>query len=1029
MVIKGFNIFNASAGSGKTYQLTKAYLKQLLSAPSKQTFRQLLAITFTNKAVAEMKERILETLYEFSKTEIAEGSRTMFKEIAEELQLDLNILQARAEKTLKRVLHNYSYFEILTIDKFTHKIIRAFAKDLKISQNFEVALDGDLLLDEAIDQLLSRIGNDELITRILVDYALEKIDSEKSWDITYDLRKTGKLLFVETHYPHLQQLAEKEIAHFSELKSGLRQKMLLIQTQVVEKAKQALEKIIQMGFSYEDFPRQTLPNHFLKISQGEIDLRKLYINKIEESLIANTIVKKSVHKPTELLSAELLPLYLDSKEALHQLHFYKNAYNNVLPLTVLKEIAREVQKIQRDKEMLHISEFNKLISNEIKNQPAPYIYERLGERYRYFYIDEFQDTSVMQWQNLIPLIGNALEGQNEKGQQGALLLVGDVKQSIYRWRGGNPEQFLQLSESTANPFSIPPLVHLLDTNWRSHNEVINFNNGFFKHIASKFSKAAYEKLYETTGSQRKNSKTGGCVEISFVEEGSIDKDFYLEKTLETIEALIARGYDYSDISVLVRKNDQGILLANHLASNSIPIISSEGLLLKSSPKVSFLIALLQFIDSPEERIPRYEVLEYLFKGSAKKHDEIVRNLERLHEFLEEQYGFNVKAVSTLNVLDIVEKAIACFDLAPNTNAYITYFVDQLLELDQKTGITLFDFLRFWELKKEVWAISMPENLNAVSLMSVHKSKGLEFKFVIFPFADAKINDQLHSKKLWIPVNPENFHGFDHLLLNASKELEWYSETSRTMYFDEINAAELDDINVLYVALTRAILGVFIFTSSKKTGAYGSLFESYLRHLGIWNPSQSKFTFGCLPPKEAKTAAIPKNITIPFRYTTKTQNLSMAPASADRIQKSEQKEALQRGNRIHEILSNVHSSEDIEGTLQQKLQLSSLAESDQLWCKKKITAIISHPELKKYYEPQVHSKNEVELLDTDGTLLRPDRIVFSETGITIIDYKTGKFATSHRKQLEKYAQVLQKMGYVVLNRILIYIEEDIKPVFI
>ncbi len=1030
MVNTGFNIFNASAGSGKTYQITKAYLKRILSAPGVQTFRQLLAITFTNKAVAEMKERILSTLYAFSKAEVPTGNRTMFKEISDELQLEPSLLRQRAGETLKGVLHNYTFFEILTIDKFTHKIIRAFAKDLKISQHFEVELDTDLLLDEAVGELLSRVGHDPQITRILVNYALEKVDSEKSWDISYDLKKTGRLLFDETHYLRLQQLEKKEILRFSELKSSIKKKMTAVQTHVSHSAQQALATIERMGFSLEDFPRLTLPNHFRKIAEGETDPRKLYQNQIEENLTRNSIVKKSVLKSTTALSAELLQIYLSIKKGVYQYRFYKNAYNNVLPLTVLNEISKALKKTQSDKEILHISEFNKLISNEIRNQPAPYIYERLGERYRHYYIDEFQDTSVLQWQNLIPLIANALEGENQKGDPGSLFLVGDVKQAIYRWRGGNPEQLLQLCEGLVNPFSITPSLHFLHTNWRSYDEIICFNNGFFSHIASKFANPAYKKLYEATSNQKTAQKKGGYVEISFLEEGyDSDTDFYLTKVVKTIEVLTAKGFAYRDVTILVRKNNQGVLLANHLTNNAIPVISSEGLLLKNSREVSFLVALLQFMDSPEERASRYEILEYLLKNADNKHDRIVQHLDELPHFLATQYGFDIYVLGTLSTLDILERAIACFDLAPHSNAYVTYFMDQVIELDQKIGGTIYDFLRYWELKKDALAISMPDNLNAVTVMTVHKAKGLEFKFVLFPFADTKINDPLKTKVLWIPVNDMDFPGFDHLLLNASKELEFFSEASQHIYFNETRASELDDINVLYVALTRAVLGLFVYTSNKKSSSYGSFFEDYLQHLGIWDSLASTFTFGDIPDAVPTIRTASESGSIPYGYTTKPQNLLGVTTSPLRSGEANTKGALERGNILHDILARIHCREDIERIFSETVSSMPIPVHLQQQYKKAIIAIIEHPQLKQFFGLQINAKNEIELLDTDGSVLRPDRLIFSKNGVTLMDYKTGKFVESHKRQLEKYAYVLQRMGYVVLNRILVYITKDIKPVFI
>ena len=417
----GFEIFNASAGSGKTYQLTKSYLKLVLSNTSLQGFRQLLALTFTNKAVAEMKNRILDSLHNFGNPKTDKAHDPLFRELAIELGFSKQELERRASLTLKLLLHNYNFFEVSTIDKFTYRVIKTFAKDLRISQNFEVELNGEILLEEAIGQLLQDLDENEGLKKVLIEFSLEKVDADKSWNIVYDLKNIGKLIFNENHHHHLQHLKNKSIQDFGLLKRFILKKQQTLFSKTSNLAQKALDTIYDHNFDDTDFSRQTLPNHFKKIRAGERS-KKLYDNKLEDGLINGSLLLKKVEKDGTQLFIQLLNIYLEIKNSIYEYLFFKNAYANVLPLTVLNEISKKVSLIQKEKESLHISEFNKLISKEISNQPVPYIYERLGERYRHYFIDEFQDTSKMQWENLVPLIGNALETEDLNGEKGTLLL-------------------------------------------------------------------------------------------------------------------------------------------------------------------------------------------------------------------------------------------------------------------------------------------------------------------------------------------------------------------------------------------------------------------------------------------------------------------------------------------------------------------------------------------------------------------------------------------------------------------------------
>ena len=416
-----FKIYSASAGSGKTYALAKAYLILLLSNDAAVKFRQILAITFTNKAVDEMKTRILDNLYAFGQDVVPEKQKDLFQSLCDELSLTEEELRKRSKLILKRILHNYSFFEISTIDKFNHKIIKTFARDLHLSQNFEVELNLDLLLEEAVGRLLERAGNDEKLTEVLIAFSLEKIDDDKSWNITYDLVEIGKLLFQENHAEHINPLREKSISDFQDIQKRIASESRAIEEKVKQLAQIVLQEIENLGFELTDFSGGTLPNHFKKISEGFFDTKRLYANKLEENLRENKkILYAKDNRDSSVLASTVLVQYLLIKKNLHQLAYLQNIYGNIVPMTVLNEIAKEIKNIELDRDIIPISSLNAILSKEIKNQPVPFIYERMGEKYRHYFIDEFQDTSKMQWENLVPLIGNALESEDEKHERGSL---------------------------------------------------------------------------------------------------------------------------------------------------------------------------------------------------------------------------------------------------------------------------------------------------------------------------------------------------------------------------------------------------------------------------------------------------------------------------------------------------------------------------------------------------------------------------------------------------------------------------------
>lgn len=1033
-----YKIYSASAGSGKTYTLAKEYLKIILSSETSKSYRQILAITFTNKAVNEMKQRILDNLYAFSKTDITVTPSDLFLDVAKELSVSTEELQKRAKQVHKSILHNYAFFDISTIDKFTHRLIRTFAKDLKIPQNFEVVLDTELLLAEAVERLIAKAGTDKLLTNTLLEFTFEKIDDDKSWDISFDLNKVGKMLFNENNIEHLKSFKTKSITDFLALKKTITTALKNLEDASIEKAKAVQTIIDTEGIDIADFPRQTLPNHFKKVIEGEFNPTKLYNNKLEENLRDGKIFKASVKNAPEHIAPLLLEIYLSVKQSVYQRALYKNVYNNIVPLTVLNEIQKEINAICKERDQLTLASFNAIISKEIKNQPAPFIYERLGEKYRHYFVDEFQDTSELQWENLVPLIGNALESLDDYGKMGSLLLVGDAKQAIYRWRGGKAEQFIQLTNKEKLPYVLEPVTAELPKNYRSYSEVINFNNNFFSLSSDLLNNPTYAELYVSGNKQEVNTKEGGLVTLSFIpnEKEENDNDLYCTTVLETIEELtLEKKYNYKDICILVRSNSHSYVLADFLTAQNIPIISSESLLLKSSTKVTFLINLLKYSTQPKDKDTAYEILYFLADEKEGTHNFIQTHLNSLEEFLHSNYGFVINKLKQSSVYDAFEKAIHQFKLAEASDAYLISLMDEVLDVEQKDGVSAQTFLSYWEKKKDKLSLKAPDNINAVQIMTVHKSKGLEFPIVIFPFANSFIYGK--DEKIWLPVDPVHFNGFTEMLVTKKQEMEEYGELAAQLFTEEHSKMELDAFNVLYVALTRAVKALYVISKKEistkgepNINKYSGLFIKYLQQIGVWTDTELTYSFGNLDDAKASTKVISALNHIPYQYSTKDRPSFKILTQSGMLWESGRDVAMEKGNLIHLLLSYIKTKKDVDKAIAILIRDGHLAQQDKEVTKQKVLTIIEHPDLEIYYKEGNIVKNEKDIITAEGLLLRPDRVVINTNNeATIIDYKTGVPNNTYHQQVNSYATALEAMNYKIATKVIVYINDNITPEFI
>ena len=1055
-----FSLYDASAGSGKTYTLTKEYLKILFNSPTNDAYKKILAITFTNKAVEEMKSRIIDNLYDFSKENTSEKSMLLLKDIAKETGLSIATIKEKAKAIIKNIIHNYAAFGISTIDKFTHKVIRAFAQDLNLPSNFEVSLDTDALLQEAVDLVISKVGEEQTLTNLLIEFTKNKTDEDKNWDISKELFEVSKLITNENNANELTQFEDKTFDDFNHIKNVLKSKIEETIQETIENGKQIILFIAENGVEMDSFQKY-FTDHLNNIANNELKptQKKYFIPEdikikkgAKDAAIIESIMDEILHK-----LAKTYALY-------GKISFYQAFLQNINPLSLLNTIHLEFKNIQEEKNILSISDFNKIIFNEIQNQPAPFIYERMGEKYKHFFIDEFQDTSIMQWKNLIPLIDNAVASE-DNGVKGTLMLVGDPKQSIYRWRGGKAEQFIKLSK-TDNPNDLDEYpfsnkekeVFRLGTNYRSYSEVISFNNHFFAHLSNKFSNEDYADLYLNHSRQEINSKIGGYVNLSFIEVpkeeneeffSEFDEDnvysaktkYYLSKTLETIYNVLHKGFQFRDIVLLTRKKSDGVALANFLTENQIPILSSETLLIQNATEVKLIISLLRYLKSNKDQESKVFVLYYIAKNLQKAystHDFIALTKDLSENELEAFLKKMNICVSFQNcrkksLYEAVEIIVDVFIQEKTNTSYVQYFLDLVLERDTKLQSSISDFLEYWEKTGFQKSIPSPEGNDAIRIMTIHKSKGLEFPVVIYPFADEDFNRKIRNK-IWVDFDEDEEIAFPKALVNSKKEVIEYGEKAKETYEVKNQEEVLDIINVLYVALTRAEEQLYVISNHllNKNGLpdnLSSYFIEYLQNIGMYDETKLEYEFGNSTKCSKEIHEVKEQKTISLvKEKLNSNNIKIAQREA-LMWNTDQQQAIEFGNILHEIMSYIVAKEDSDFAIQKAIENGLITISQLHIFKDKVEQIISNNDLSDFFNGQGMVYNEETILKNGYKNLKPDRVVVFNNEVYLLDYKTGEKNQKHQNQINEYAFVLQEMNYTIAKKALVYIGEKIEVVLL
>lgn len=1036
-----FIVYNASAGAGKTFTIVKKYLSLLFLAQRKDAYKNVLAITFTNKAVNEMKTRVIESLIAFSENSTPAEQIPLLQAVVEETGFSEKTIKEKSRKTLKSLVHNYAAFDISTIDSFTNRILRTFAKDLGLSVNFELEMDVQGISAEAVDRIIAKAGEDSQLTKTLVRFALSKADVDKSWNITMDLNEIAKLLSNENNFQPLQLLKEKSLEDFETFAKELKTETKRLEAEITETGTAFFTILAENGLDAADFKKH-ISTYFSKIQQQDFptEYKSKWQADIANADLYNKTLASEKKSSIETLRPEITELFEKSKTLVFRRLFFREIDKNLIQLSLLNTIQQEVEEIKRERNLLLISDFNKKISASIKDQPVPFIYERLGERYRDYFIDEAQDTSLFQWENLVPLIGNPLSGMDEQGRTGSLTLVGDAKQAIYRFRGGKAEQFMDLAQTPGtNPFPVEKKVETLPSNYRSYPEIVHFNNSFFKHSAQYLGFATHRALFENA--HQEDQKEGkGYVNISFVEgkNQAETTPLYCEKTLEIIKKLEANGYPKKAICVLVRKKREGIAVAEHLSQHNIPIISSETLLISKSPKVQFINNLLAFSLNQKDDVLKIDLLYFLhasFSLETELHAFISTGLEHkeahFFDYLERHgSSFRMELMQSMALYNAVEYSIRSFGLVEGSDAYVQFYLDFVLDYAQKNRGGISGFLEHWHDKAEKLSIVAPEGEDAVQIMTIHKSKGLEFPIVIYPFANEKI-DETTRDNCWVALE-EPFNTIPVAHISASKKMMEYSKNAAEEYGRLLLQKELDALNLLYVACTRAKKQLYIISEggdekkeSFKMNQFSHFFISYLKSLNRWEEGVFSYEFGEFLPNTAHEPDNPLENPITDQLppaTSASKHLNIVTKSGV-MWGNAQEEAIQRGNVLHEIMNFVGIKDDLENALEKAIRLGIIHSGEKAIFQQKLSEIINAPEIAEYYHPGVVHYNEQDILDR-GELLRPDRIILKDNNVVLLDYKTGKVLPKHELQIARYAEAMENKGYLVQKSVLVYINDRV-----
>jgi ATP-dependent exoDNAse (exonuclease V) beta subunit len=1051
-----FKVYSSSAGSGKTYTLTKEYLKLALSADSDTYFKHILAVTFTNAAANEMKDRILLMLRTFADWRLGKSElHSMMKDVIGELYPDTEtnpelfaeackLISQRAHDVFGQIMHRYSDFSVMTIDRFTQRLISSFTDELGIPFVFETQLDGDLL-DDAVDRLLSRIGQDgeEVLTDIVEKYYRESAEEGKSWgSLPMQIRETSGTLLNEQSYLQMKRVENLKMEDWITIRNQMRNYVREREGAMLKLAQHAFELIQSTFLTEKDFHQgaRGIYGYF----RDRADNKKLLAEP--NSYVYKTIGEGVWYgaKTAVLIRDEIERVRTDLENYFHQIENMRTAesgkitlYNQleryIYQLSLLGEIRKEFDALLKENNQVHISDFNRKIVEIVAREPVPFIFERLGEKYNHILVDEFQDTSKLQFANLLPLIENALSGGYFS------LVVGDAKQSIYRFRGGDMDLILNLAQNQVmqlasvfgnNTFHSERLTSLnnylnvnhLKVNRRSYREVTAFNNEFFGFVSGLLGDEypMIRDVYDQNFKQEipDNAPTGGHVEVEFMEpgesqdessEGGDRADGMVRRTLDIVADLRLKKYDWRDIAVLCRRKKEATALANAMKEAGYPLISDDALSLSYSRSVHFIVSFMKVLHSSDHRLARYEAA-YLFHHIIRKEPPAPADYEQirilceekgLDSFLEYFKHWNIQITSfrlrQLSVFELSEQLMKRFGLLENRfeTEYLFRFLDVVLEFGNRKSNHLGDFLTYWESARHKLSITIPEGTDAVRITTIHKSKGLEYPVVIIPYANWKVTPNARLDRLWLDLETMDYEelqladspAYAPKRLNTSmvsviKELE--NTLAADQYQNEKTRVLVENLNLVYVAFTRPVQRLYILAKRERNWNTGNQINNWLKDYfsrqGFkpeWEENVSVYTIseGNSTPKHAHVKSDAKPFVMEAVLSNDRTESMRLRRMADRIFDVETFES--KNDKIQKmkyLFTRIRSVSELPATLEKLIVEGIFVRKEALEIQNAAYDLLSQPALNALYNDENHVQMNRDLLLPGGILLHIDRTV-------------------------------------------------------
>lgn len=1101
-------VYRASAGSGKTFTLAVEYISLLVKDP--ENYQHILAVTFTNKATQEMKMRILSQLYGIAN--LLQSSQQYFNKVKEKTNMPDAVIRNNARAALTLLIHRYNNFRILTIDAFFQQVLRNLAHELGQTANLRVDLNNEEITEKAVDQMIESLEKGQPVLQWISTYINNSIEDDNGWNIIGKIKTFGTNIFKDFYKAHEANLKEQlsNADDFKVYETTLRKRRNDIRKTFNSKAKSILNEIKNANLDIPSNYRSGLYKYLTDsaiapLTNKPLKAGVLKANESPQNWTSSKCAKADKQQiqtlAAEVLSAQLSELIAYNNDNWNEFQSIQLTLSHLSELRLLHAIADAVDNLTKDTNRFMLSNTQALLKELIADSDTPFIFERIGARLKHVMIDEFQDTSTIQWQNFQVLLANCMAQELSQN-----LIVGDIKQSVYRWRQGDWGILNNIEKSFAHQ---KIRLETLDYNYRSEKRIIDFNNAFWEQCVANTAKEVaqddaekaeiVQKAYEDVAQKTHKTTENGFVKISLYPSKSM-KEAVLEELIETIKELFNNGYggkNQSKIAILVRSKSNIQDIVNALLQsfgNEINIVSDEAFRLDASLSVNIIVSAMHLLTHPDDVLTRGKLVKLYNQEVLKKPltdtDLLVsinesnnidtknidkkerrklateQQMAKLNSQLPPEYVTNRELLLGLPIVDLVDKLFMLFglDQLEGQSSYICTLYDTLNDFLKDHTADIDDFINEWENSLSSKTIQSDE-IEGIRIMTIHKSKGLEFDNVIIPFC----NWEMEKKgTLWCETKnkPAPYNKLPLLPIDFSRDKligTVFEDDYKEEHFQNI----VDNLNLLYVAFTRASKNLFVFGLRQGKTTLDNIAKgtppgnrSYAIELALRQVSEQlqgsslsfpddigseiHFEYGTLAPetheKEHAVADNPflikpdKHIvsiaTYPQAATFKQSNKSIEFVKGEDVDPSDRTRYIKIGNVLHQLFSTIYTTADIPTRLNE-LEQQGIIYNDEITSAQLRTRIedaITNPQVQEWFSKRWQLYNECTILEYNKDTNemeehRPDRVMTDGKEFVVVDFKFGKEREEYKKQVQQYMEILIRMGHKKVSGYLWYVVKN------